>query len=165
MKVKKYLSAFAAVGVVAFSFVACSDYDNGYNESAIQFTEEFKKAYGDIDPEQDWNLAERASVTVSTQSESNIKIYAQNGNEYAIVANYKGVSGTRVLGFDVVEGITNVIVSDGNSAQRVKIGALWAGHAYHLRGNHRQSDCEQVESTCYTQRWHHLSCISLRDKG
>ncbi len=122
MKVKKYLSAFAAVGVVAFSLVACSDYDNGYNESAIQFTEEFKKAYGDIDPEQDWNLAERASVTVSTQTQSDIKIYAQNGNEYAIVANYEGVSGTRVLGFDVVEGITNVIVSDGNSAQRVKIG-------------------------------------------
>ena len=122
MKVKKYLSAFAAVGVVAISLVACSDYDNGYNESAIQFTEEFKKAYGDIDPEQDWNLAERASVTVSTQSESNIKIYAQNGNEYAIVANYKGVSGTRVLGFDVVEGVTDVIVSDGHSAQQVKIG-------------------------------------------
>ena len=122
MKVKKYLSAFAAVGVVAFSLVACSDYDNGYNESAIQFTEEFKKAYGDIDPEQDWNLAERASVTVSTQTQSDIKIYAQNGNEYAIVANYKGVSGTRVLGFDVVEGVTDVIVSDGHSAQQVKIG-------------------------------------------
>ena len=122
MKMKKYLSTCAVVGIAALLFVGCSDYDNGYNENAIKFTEDFKSAYGDIDPEQDWNLAERASVTVSTQKESNIKIYAINGNEFSIVGDYEGVKGTRVLGIDLVEDTRILYVSDGSTAQKCAPG-------------------------------------------
>ena len=96
MKVKKYLSVFAVVCAGALTLAGCSDYDNGYNENAIKFNEAFKETFGDIDPDQDWNLAERATVTVNTQTTSNIKIYALNGDQYAIVGNYEGINGTQM---------------------------------------------------------------------
>lgn len=122
MKVKKYLSVFAVVCAGALTLAGCSDYDNGYNENAIKFTEDFRKAYGDIDPEQDWNLAERASVTVNTQKESNIKIYALHGNEFAIVGDYQSVNGTRMLGIDLVEDTRVLYVTDGCTAQKCAPG-------------------------------------------
>ena len=122
MKVKKYLSVFAVVCAGALTLAGCSDYDNGYNENAIKFQEEFKNTFGDIDPDQDWNLAERASVTVNTQQASNIKIYALSGDEYAIVGNYEGVNGTRLLGVDIIEGTTSLLVTDGHTAQKCAPG-------------------------------------------
>ncbi len=122
MKSKGIFLGLMSAAIVLLLMASCSDYDNGYTESAIKFSEEFKKAYGDIDPEQDWNLAERATVTVSVVKSSNIKIYAQKGAEYAIVGDYANVSGTRVLGFDMVEGTESIMVSDGVTAQTVKPG-------------------------------------------
>ena len=116
MKIKSLLSFFVPAALMALSVASCSDYDNGYNEAAIKFTEQFKKTFGDIDPEQDWNLAERATVTVSTMTESEVKIYAKVGNEYTLVGDYVGVNGTRMLGFDIVEGTTEIMVSDGKTA-------------------------------------------------
>ena len=122
MKVKKYLSVWAMVCAGALTLAGCSDYDNGYTENAIKFQEAFKETFGDIDPEQDWNLAERATVTVNTQTESNIKIYALEGGEYSIVGDYEGVKGTRMLGVDVIEGTRNLLVSDGRTAQKCAPG-------------------------------------------
>ena len=118
MKVKKYLPVYAMVCAGALTLAGCSDYDNNEcNEAAIQFEESFYEAFGRIDPEQDWNLAERAMVTVNTQTASNIKIYAQVGNEYMLVGDYEGVSGKRKLGVDIVEGTRALIVTDGCTAQ------------------------------------------------
>jgi hypothetical protein len=118
MKVKKYLPVYAMVCAGALTLAGCSDYDNNEcNEAAIQFEESFYEAFGRIDPQQDWNLAERAMVTVNTQTASNIKIYAQVGNEYMLVGDYEGVSGTQKLGVDIVEGTRALIVTDGCTAQ------------------------------------------------
>ena len=118
MKVKRYLPVYAMVCAGALTLAGCSDYDNNEcNEAAIQFEESFYEAFGRIDPEQDWNLAERAMVTVNTQTASNIKIYAQVGNEYMLVGDYEGVSGTQKLGVDIVEGTRALIVTDGCTAQ------------------------------------------------
>ena len=122
MKVKKYLSVLAVVCAGALTLAGCSDYDNGYTENAIKFQEEFKGTFGDIDPDQDWNMAERATVTVNTQRESNIKIYALSGNSYSIVGNYQGVTGTQMLGVDVIEGTRNLLVTDGRTAQKCAPG-------------------------------------------
>lgn len=124
MKIKSLLSFFVPAALMALVVASCSDYDNGFTESAIRFTEEFRKAYGDIDPEQDWNLAERATVTVTTMSESEVKIYALRGDEYVIVGDYEGVKGTRVLGFDMVEGTTNIMVTDGETAEQTVPGGV-----------------------------------------
>ena len=126
MKIKSLLSFFVPAALMALSVASCSDYDNGYTENAIKFQEEFRKAYGDIDPEQDWNLAERGTVTVSTLRESEVKIYALRGDEYVLVGDYEGVNGTQMLGFDIVEGTTGIMVSDGMTAQKCAPGDVVA---------------------------------------
>ena len=113
MKIKSLLSFFVPAALMTLIVASCSDYDNGYTQSAIKFAEDFRSAFGEIDPEQDWNLAERQFVTVTTQSESEVKIYAKAGEEYTIVGDYEGVKGTQELGYDVVEGTKEILVSDG----------------------------------------------------
>ena len=113
MKMKSLLSFFVPAAMMSLMVAGCSDYDNGYDTNAIKFAQDFRKTFGDIDPEQDWNLAERQFVTVSTQTESEVKIYAKVDDAYAIVGDYEGIKGTRTLGYDVVEGTTEIIVSDG----------------------------------------------------
>lgn len=136
MKTKEIFLGLMSATIALLLMVSCSDYDNGYTENAIKFTEEFKKAYGDIDPEQDWNLAERATVTVNTQHESNIKIYALRGNEYVLVGDYKSVNGTQQLGIDLVEGTRHLIVSDGTTAQQCTPGSVIAFSSLNTRAAH-----------------------------
>ena len=124
MKIKSLLSFFVPAAMLSLGVASCSDYDNGYTEGAIKFTEDFRKAFGDIDPEQDWNLAERASVTVSTMKESDVKIYALMGDEYCIVGHYEGVKGTQMLGFDMVEGTKSIMVTDGQTAEQTVPGGV-----------------------------------------
>ena len=124
MKLKSLLSFFVPAAILSLSVASCSDYDNGFTESAIKFQEEFRKAYGNIDPEQDWNLSERATVTVSTMKESEVKIYVLRGGEYSLVGDYEGVKGTRVLGFDMVEGTKSILVSDGLTAEQTVPGGV-----------------------------------------
>ena len=124
MKLKSLLSFFVPAAILSLSVASCSDYDNGYTETAIKYAEDFRKAYGDIDPEQDWNLAERATVTVSTLKESNIKIYALLGDEYSLVGNYEGIKDTKVLGVDVIEGTRSLLVTDGCTVQECAPGGL-----------------------------------------
>lgn len=124
MKIKSLLSFFVPAAMMSLMVASCSDYDNGYTEGAIKFTENFRKTFGDIDPEQDWNLAERGTVTVSTLKESDVKIYALLGDEYCIVGHYEGVNGTQMLGFDMVEGTKNIMVTDGEIAQQTVPGGV-----------------------------------------
>jgi len=124
MKMKSLLSFFVPAAMMSLMVAGCSDYDNGYDSNAIKFNEEFRKAYGDIDPEQDWNLAERGTVTVSTMKESEVKIYALRGNEYVLVGDYEGVKGTKMLGFDMVEGTNSIMVTDGVTAEKTVSGGV-----------------------------------------
>lgn len=107
---------------VALSLAACSDYDNGYTKEQLQYAKDFKEVFGEIDSEQDWNAAERTSVTVTTSQTSEIKIYALVDGTYSIVGDYAGVSGTQELGIDVRKGVTQLIVSDGKEAVKTTVG-------------------------------------------
>ena len=122
MKNKKTLSLLVPLAVAAMTFVACSDYDNGVTEKQIQFDRNFKERFTDIDPEQDWNLAERSGVTVVTSTERNIKIYAEQNGDFNILGNYKKVLGSQKLSFDMYEGTQVVVVSDGETAMRAYVG-------------------------------------------
>ncbi len=126
MKIKSLLSFFVPAAMMSLAVAGCSDYDNGYDSNAIKFNEEFRKAYGDIDPEQDWNLAERGTVTVSTMKESEVKIYVFSGGEYYLVGDYQGVKNTQMLGFDMVEGTSSILVTDGETAQKTVPGGVVA---------------------------------------
>lgn len=118
MKLTHLLLAATAL----WGLTACSDYDNGYDEKKISFEKEFVNAFDDIDPDQDWNMAERAFVTVTTGSASRVKIYALLGGTYCIVGDYSNVSGTRELGFDMLEGTESIMVSDGRTAVQTTPG-------------------------------------------
>ncbi len=124
MKIKSLLSFFVPAAMMSLMVASCSDYDNGYSEQAIKFAQDFRKTFGDIDPEQDWNLAERGTVTVSTMKESEVKIYALTGDEYTIVGDYQGVKGTQMLGFDMVEGTKSILVTDGVTAEKTVPGGV-----------------------------------------
>ena len=126
MKMKSLLSFFVPAAMMSLMVAGCSDYDNGYDTNAIKFAQEFRKTFGDIDPEQDWNLAERGTVTVSTMKESEVKIYAKTGDAFSIVGDYEGVKGTRMLGFDMVEGTKEIIVSDGTQGIKTTPGGVVA---------------------------------------
>lgn len=53
-----------------------------------------------------------------------MKIYALRGNEYVLVGDYEGVKGTKMLGFDMVEGTTSIMVTDGVTAEKTVSGGV-----------------------------------------
>lgn len=112
------MPVLALAGVV----VSCNDYDNGFSETALSYNGKFTETYGKIDPQQDWNLAERATVTVSVAKPSTIIIFAQVNGTYSIVGQYSNVTSTQELAFDVLEGTTDLLVSDGTTGIYTKVG-------------------------------------------
>lgn len=53
-----------------------------------------------------------------------MKIYALRGNEYVLVGDYEGVKGTKMLGFDMVEGTKSILVTDGVTAEKTVPGGV-----------------------------------------
>lgn len=139
---KKFTKIMPAVVLAAasLSLSGCQDEDFGYTASEISYQKNFKSLYSKVDPAQDWNLAERASVDVSVSSTSEIKIFAKSGNGYKIVGDYQSVSGTQTLGVDVLEGTTELMVTNGETVQYTNVGGsvsfigTRAGH-YNTTGN------------------------------
>lgn len=108
----------------AVFMTSCHDFDNGLSDQEIHYKGEFHKAFGVIDSEHDFNLAERTSVFVTPGSSKHIRVYSQLGdNTWSIVADYENVEYPREIGFDVVEGTNEVMVTDGFTAQKVNIGS------------------------------------------
>lgn len=122
MNVKRFLPILLSVSTSAIVLSGCSDFDNDFSAAEIQYKENFAKAFGKIDPEQDWNLATRAAVTVTTISPTDVKIYAKKGDKYQIVGDYAKVEGTQTLGFDVQKGISDILVTNGETSFFTKIG-------------------------------------------
>lgn len=124
---KNSISRLSTCLVVFGSLVtvsSCRDYAVIDDEAtkAIAYEHVFEQIFGEIDPEQNWNMASRASVTVTVDKESEVKVYAIENERKTLVADYSNVVGTRTLGFDVVEGTTDIMVTDGATAQYAKVG-------------------------------------------
>ncbi len=122
MKTQKTLSLLLPLAVASMAFVACSDYDNGYSEKEIKFNADFTKEFGSFDETQDWNLAERAAVTVTTSDLKDINVYTEKEGSFVQVGAFKNVVGTKKLEFDILEDMPNLVVSDGDVALRALIG-------------------------------------------
>lgn len=120
MKISKTLLPVVAVAAL---FSGCQDEDFGYKADEIQFKKNFKAAFGNIDPTQDWNFATRACVTVTPGASSNVKIYAKRANDtYKIVGDYSDVTGTQTLGVDVLAGTTDLMICNGSQTQFAQVG-------------------------------------------
>ncbi|MCR5004039.1 MAG: hypothetical protein K5984_06690, partial [Bacteroidales bacterium] len=112
----------AAVIVASISWILSSCDNLSYVSG--QQDQNFINSVGSIDSEQTWNLATSASVTVTTSSATDVNIYAGDGSAMKLAASYSGVTGTKTLTFDVVEGVESVIVADmtNNDIQSVELG-------------------------------------------
>lgn len=106
----------------ALAVTSCQDYDLGLTVEEIAYKKNFEKAFGKIDPNQDWNYATRGSITVSTEKSCPVRIYAKKGDGYKIVGDYANINGTQTLGFDIQEGITDILVTNGQASVFTKVG-------------------------------------------
>lgn len=122
MKTQRNLSFMMPLAVAAMILAGCSDYDNGFTEKQIQFHSDFNHEFGSFDKTQDWNLAERANVTVTTSEMKDINVYTEKEGSFVQVGAFKNVSGTRKLEFDVIEQTKKLVVSDGDVALRAVVG-------------------------------------------
>ena len=129
MKIKNFFAAALPVLAVAGAVVSCNDYDNGFSEERLAYDKAFSDTFGSFDQSQDWNLAERASVNVTVAQPSTITIYALVNGTYSIVGEYASVEGTQELKFDVLEGTTDLLVTDGITGIYTTVGgdATFAG--------------------------------------
>lgn len=88
------------------------------------YTENFIKMFGAIDPEQDWNMATRDSVTVNTPELANVKVYAKGyDGEYSLLADYDSVQGKLTIGFDAARDVKEVLVGSGHYSEIVPVGS------------------------------------------
>lgn len=122
MKNQTRLTILVSLVVTALTLVGCSDYDNGFTEKVIKFQSDFTEQFGSFDAQQDWNLAERASVTVITTEVKDVNVYTEKDGIYVQVGAFRNVSGTRKLEFDVIEKVKDLVVSDGEVALRAYVG-------------------------------------------
>lgn len=75
----------------------CSDFDNGYSKEDILYKETYTDKFGNIDSNQDWNAATRATVNVDltgiTDSEADVLVFNANpfsGGELAAAYQVTG---------------------------------------------------------------------------
>ena len=112
------------VTFVVGSLFAASCTEDVYNPERIQedYAQNFVELFGEINPNQDWNVAELKSVTVDPGSSTEVQIYAFNGDVYKLVGDYKEVFGTQTLTFDAAKDVDDFIVSVGGQGKLVKNG-------------------------------------------
>lgn len=122
-KVNQSFFAVVIACVVALGISSCMNL--GLDPSNVNNTLFGSYVGGYVDVDQDWNLAQQSSVTVKVASESRVRVYASDGNNYKIVAN-KTISGTETLYFDVVEGRNKLIVINFNGGMLIttKVGGV-----------------------------------------
>lgn len=87
------------------------------------YTREFVREFGVFDNAQDWTYAARKAVTVAVPGTSEVKVYASVDGQRYIFADYKGVSGTQTLKFDLPKAVDDIIVRVGTDERRAKVGA------------------------------------------
>lgn len=122
MKAKKLLPILLSATAFTVGLSGCSDFDNDYTAGKIAYDQNFKDFYGDVSADQTWNMASANTITVNSTATGNVDIFAKNGTDYQLVASYKNVQPGAILGFDALAGTTQVLVSDGISAQKVNVG-------------------------------------------
>lgn len=108
-----------AVGVCSLSSCLLEDYEIPTEET---YTREFVKVFGAIDPNQDWNMATRGSVTVNSPSSGEVQVYVKNGSKYYLAAVCDNLQGSKTIGFDMPRGCSDLLVMQGCESYTAKSG-------------------------------------------
>lgn len=101
---------------------ACTDFNNWYTEEQLAYEASFQKEFGNFDPTNDFNLAQRGEVTVTPNGNREVCVYKKAANGYQLIARYDDVTSTRTLGFDIPKGETEILVVNGSETQVTTIG-------------------------------------------
>jgi len=67
-------------------------------------------------------MATQGSVTVTTGSATNIKVYALVDGTYRLVADYADVTGTQTITFDLPKGVEDIKVENPTYSFKAKVG-------------------------------------------
>lgn len=123
MKKVNFSLKMSVAMVFAAAICVSSCMDLGLDPNNINNTSFGQMVGGNVDPEQDWNLAQQASVSVTVPTESTVRVYAFDGRNYRIVASKK-ISGTQNILFDVIDGYDDLIVVNFNNGaiKKTKVG-------------------------------------------
>lgn len=116
---KNFLVTLVVGGLFMFS---CTE--DIYNPDKVKedYEQNFVDLFGEINPNQDWNAAELKSVTVDPGSSTEVQIYANAGDIYKLVGNYRNVAGKQTLKFDAAKGLNDFLVSVGGKGKLAKNG-------------------------------------------
>lgn len=117
MHLNKYLAVAALCGIVTSCQLEPLEIP-----SQELYTREFIKSYGLINPEQDWSVVKRASVTVTTMTATDVQILCREDGKTKLLGYFKGVAGSRTLEFDCPKPIEEVLVKGGDAFEIVPLG-------------------------------------------
>ena len=124
MKAKRLLNLLVPAVAVTMGVSSCQDFDAGFNEKSIQYTDEFKEAFGDIDPNQDWSLATQITAHVSGMEDGMMEIYYSDpiGGQPVILTKRQIINGEAEFKFDVVKGTKKIFarINDGKGYYSLK---------------------------------------------
>ncbi|WP_369674284.1 hypothetical protein, partial [Klebsiella pneumoniae] len=62
-----------------------------------EYAREFYKNFKNVDPDHDWNQAQKSSVTVKTSRPSSIKVMADIKGKRYLLADYREASGSNEI--------------------------------------------------------------------
>lgn len=113
-----------ATGLLA---VGCQDYDAGFTEADIvakKYATNFEKAFGDIDPNQNWSMAQQVTANVAGVEDGTLEIYYSDpiGGQPIMLTQQKIVGGEATVKFDVVKGTKQIFarINDGTGYYSMK---------------------------------------------
>lgn len=110
----------ALIGMAGMAITSCQNHD--------EFSSFAKKANwenrmgGAVAQDQDWNMAQALSVSVSANEGETYSIYAPADGRYKLVGRFSGLSGEQELKFVALKGTDKVLVSNGNKSVMAKVG-------------------------------------------
>ena len=121
----RILIAASAVAMLA-GVSSCSDYDNGYDDKTLAYKESFIEAFGTIDPNHTWNMAQSCTVdvTINLPGVFTVKVWTANprmqGTNSYLLGKYENVQGGSTQSFQcdipstVETAYVGAIDEDGN---------------------------------------------------
>lgn len=106
---------------------ACQDYDLGLTVDEIKYKQEFKNAFGEVDPNGTWNATCGGSVQVTVDDLSQVMVYAKGLSvNLQLRCDVLKAGETKTIVFDAPKGVDEVYVIAKNmnswQSQTVMVG-------------------------------------------
>lgn len=111
---KKFVRSSSMVAMAASAIFMCScskNFDFSLQQETVtdEYAKGWENAFGDIDSNQDWNLATQRTITVSVAEQSEVNIYTKGLDKSYLLAK-STVNGTADIKFDARKDLAEVYV-------------------------------------------------------